>query len=448
MSSKRPFDLGLSSATVVASISHRLFVTADGEIVDGNAMRGARVVIEDSRQSSSIEARRKVAGGLPVKPLDDLEDGPDTPAVRFRLCLDGAEFEEPYTGWLGRLLVLENGRIPRLYAVPHNPKYAGYRDAFGCALTWANGLCRAHGKCRNTYGQTPCEAPRGFRCDGTFATCKDRGNFAPCPLKFGEAPCLADPSGEPCSFSAGTCRAVGRGDYPKYGESLYSTFGLCRNTWSSCVARNSFLPLRPELHAYCQPRLKEPYELSLACVNGNLFVWVGQSEDVIHQDDDDGEQLYEIPVVWLATSNSIELRREESARRVAGVPCSEILDEMQGTPGATGASVADVNYSIGMASTEAHATHRLASVQWVTTNDESWLSPPGRIVVNRSFDGQNWSEDGAVFAVDDVVFTDGPAGSIWPATFERTEYRAPRVLIEGPNGPLLYSLKGRVGYHT
>ena len=90
-------------SAVVARVSDRMFVTVDGELVDGGAADGESIVISGS-PGHGVESPRKLAGGLPVKEAMTVDDDAEH-SVRFRLCLDGAEFEAPYSGWQGRLLV-------------------------------------------------------------------------------------------------------------------------------------------------------------------------------------------------------------------------------------------------------------------------------------------------------------------------------------------------------
>ncbi len=428
---------------VVARVFDRMFVTADGELVDGGAADGERVVIFEP-SGHDIEIPTKLAGGLPVKEGMSLDDDAEH-TVRFRLCLDGAEREAPYSGWLGRLLVLENGSRPRLYAVPHDPRYPGYKSAFGCHLIWAHDLCRAPAECRNNYGETPCEAPSGYTCDKTFKTCKDRRNFAPCPHTFGEYPCLAEPSQEPCAHSARTCRAVGKGDYPSFGDNVYAAFGSCRNTRSTCESFSSFMPFSPEFHAYGQFRNEAPFGLSLHAASRGRCAWLGKSQDTYEGDSGSSTNAYSVSRVWIAINKSIRLPRTHGAVMIPTIPSSALLEQMLATDEASGVGVADISYSIG--APVSGNSHHLASVQWVTSSaEEEW--PPVCVVLNSSPDGETWSDDGETIYTDNVEVTYDESAPTWPTRLARTEYRMPRVVNAAGGNLLIYTLMGQVVSHT
>lgn len=432
-------------STVVARVLDRLFVTVDGELVDGSMSEGGKAIICDSDLESAIKGPMKLAGGLPVKDVATFDEPPEEESARFRLCLDGPEHERPYSGWLGRLLVLENGRQPRLFALPHDPRYPGHSEAFGCFRVWGHEACRASARCKNQYGVQPCNAPKGHGCDGTYETCKDREDFAPCPLTFGEYPCAADPSDDPCQHSIRTCKALGKGEWPQYGDSPLAPFGLCNNTWSTCQAHRSFAPYCPEFHAYSQPRCDAPFELTLHAKHGRDYVWLGESQESVQHEAEGIARTFSIGRVWAAVNDSVRLPRTCPTTMIPTIPCSEMTDEMRGSETATGVGVADISYSVG-AATGSSPTHFLASVQWVTSEDDEGHLP--RIVVNRSPDGYDWSEDGAVFLSDVVSATYNEEQPTRPTYMERTEYRVPKVLPGGPGGPLTYYLAGRTTYHT
>ena len=423
---------------VVARVGQRLVVTVDGDVVDGSAQQGESIVSEQRLDRGRLEVRRKVAGGLPVKETGPTDKDEEEARVPFLLCLDGADYQPPYSGWLGRLLVIEGLSEPRLFAIPHDPKFAGYKEAFGCFLIWGHSPCKAQATCRNEYGKAPCQAPPGFECDGTFATCKDRANFAPCPHRFGEPPCPADPNDEPCQHSARTCRALGKGLWPRFGDSIYSAFGLCRNTFSTCRSKASFLPFSPEMHIYCQPRTSPPYQLWLAAKVGRKFVWLGQSDDRLSPAKE-GEE-FRVGRVWIATGSTTKLGREVACLRVDAIPCQAMLDLMRSTSQATGVGVADVSYAAPGGGAETRSRHWIASVQWLTCKGAQEKEMESRIVINGSPDGLDWSEDGKVVATDEISVEE-ESGS------ERTEYRAPRVVVAG--GELfVYMLKGRIRWHA
>jgi len=444
MTHSDPFvKTGHRFSTVVTRVSDRIFVTTDGELVDGAAAAGESVVIFES-PGQGAESPTKVAGGLPVKEAMTMDDHAEH-SVRFRLCLDGAEFEAPYSGWLGRLLVLENGGRPRLYAVPHDPRYPDYKSAFGCYLIYAHDLCRAPAECRNIYGEAPCEAPSGYACSKTFETCKDRRSFAPCPHTFGEYPCLADPSAEPCQFSARTCRALGNGDLPSFGDCIYATFGSCRNTRSTCESPQSFLPFSPELHVYSQPRDESPFELSLRAASRGRCVWLGQSQGAFENDSGSSAAAYSISRVWVAINNSIRLPESEAAQMIPTIPSSAVLEQMLATEEASGVGVADLSYSVGPPMSG--NSHHLASLQWVTSSSEE-ERPPACVVLNGSPDGATWSDDGQTVHTDSVEVTYDESAPTCPVRLSRTEYRMRRVVGAGAANLLIYTLMGRVAYHT
>ena len=429
-----------TTSGVVARVSDRAFVTADGELVDGSAAEGEHVVIFER---PALEGSMKVAGGLPVKGGMVVQQGAERP-VSFRLALDGGEFEPPYSGWLGRLLVLENGSRPKTFGVPHDPRFPGYRDAFGCHLVWGQGLCKAEAKCRNSYGEKPCEAPAGMSCDKTYETCKDRRNFAPCPHTFGEYPCLADPSDDPCQHSVRTCRALGRGDWPAYGHSIYAAYGSCNNSYATCRALSSFLPFSPEFHAYCEPRPDPPFELALHAAWHGRCIWLGQSQEVLGEVAEPSQGEFIVSRVWLATNSSIRLRKETPAVMIPTMPCKAMLEQMSATRGASGVAVGDLSYSVGA---PVHGnSHHIASVQWVTSS--SGEPSTGSVVINGSPDGETWSEEGTVILTDDLKVTYDESAPTWPTHLERTEYRAPRVVQSGREKLLVYTLVGRVAFHT
>ncbi|MBN1593428.1 MAG: hypothetical protein JW941_09330 [Candidatus Coatesbacteria bacterium] len=429
-------------ARAVAGVGHRLFVSIDGELVEGSAAEGDRALL--FRPFSHIDSRIKVAGGLPVKEAATVEcDEEETRSLM--LCLDGAECEPPYTGWLGRLLVLENGFIPRLSGIPHDPRFSGYRKAGGCHLIWAHGQCAAPAQCRNAYGSLPCKAPIGFTCDRSYSTCKDRINFAPCPHTFGESPCLADPQDEPCQHSVATCRAIGRGSIGAMGESLYVPFGGCDNTYDSCEARASFMPFTPEFHVHCELRSSIPLDFSLHAVQGRRFFWLGSSQEEVPRDVGSEEEHYVISRVYISESNSLILPRSSSAHKVPTVPRSALVEKMRSVSDATGIGVADISYSAS-ASRGGTGSHHLASVQWITSSSGE-ESNPADIVINSSPDGVDWSDDGRVVLQDCIDISDaGVAGR--PASVDRIEYRAPRPLQSLEGDISIYALKGHISFRN
>ncbi|MBN2209414.1 MAG: hypothetical protein JW759_08980 [Candidatus Coatesbacteria bacterium] len=436
---------GYTSSRVIARVSDRMFVTSDGDLVDGAAANGESVVVFE-HHGRGIESPTKVAGGLPVKEAIGVDDEAE-PSVRFRLCLDGAEFEVPYSGWLGRLLVLENRLrgASRLFAVPHDPKYRGYKSAFGCHLIYASGLCRATAQCRNSYGDPPCEAPTGYACDRTFETCKDRRNFAPCPHTFGEHPCPALPSEEPCDYSARTCRALGRGAGQSFGDSTYAAFGRCKNTLSTCESLHSYLPFSPEFHVYCQPRAQAPFELSLHAAGRGRCVWLGQCQEAYDNDSGTSAGACSVSRVWVASNHSIRLPKNEPAQVIPTIPSSAIFEQMLATEGASGVGVADLSYSLG--SPTVGSSHHLASVQWVTSSEQE-DRPAACVVLNSSSDGESWLDDGEIAYMDSVEVAYDESAPTRPTRLTRTEYRVPRVVSRGGGDLYVYSLMGRVAFHN
>ncbi|HUT04243.1 MAG TPA: hypothetical protein VM163_10170 [bacterium] len=429
------------ASRVVARVSDRVFVTSDGELVDGSAPEGERVVIFER---PGVEGATKVAGGLPVKGGMIVQEDAE-PVVMFRLCLDSGEFEPPYNGWLGRLLVLENGSRPKLFAVPHDPKFPGHKEAFGCHLIWGQGLCKAHAKCRNTNGEKPCEATPGGTCENTYETCRDWRNFASCPYTFGEYPCLADPSDDPCQHSVRTCRALATGDWPAAGQSIYAAYGACKNTYGTCEAPASFLPFSPEFHAYCEPRPDPPFELSPHAASHGRCIWLGQSQETLDDMAKPSQDSFRVSRVWVASNSSIRLRKGTPAVMIPTMPSEAMLKQMYATEGATGVAVADLSCSTGVP-VHGNSQH-IGSVQWMTlsSGDDQFQAS---IVVNGSADGEMWSEEGKVILSDDLKATYDETAPTWPTHLERTEYRAPRVVQAGREKLLVYTLVGRVAFHT
>ena len=276
-------------------------------------------------------------------------------------------------------------------------------------------------------------------CVYTYATCRDRANFAACPLTFGQVPCYADPDGVPCEYSARTCKALGivRDDF---GDSIYANYGGCNHAWAGCASRTSFLPYAPEMRAYCQPRSGAPYEASPYGFNGGQFLWIGRSETTLAL----GGSNYTLPVLWAARTTRPRLPRTTAMVLMTVIPSKTIVRWMLDDPQATGIGLSNVVYSKG------RVVHYLTTAQWIATSLGTSRFAK-HMVLNTSADGSTWTGDGLVIKSDESDIGDAGRriieyrnGLIVEGTYRHVEGGKTKI----QERKILYCLRGTIRSHV